>query len=195
MTSKIRKPDLNAPRFRPKRTSLLNEAFYTRFKKKYPQYKDVSNKLLKSVIVGFNKKLWETVIEYRDGVELPENIGYIFIGTCNPAKKNNPDYIKSLKYNQQVSHRNFASDNHLAKIFYTNFNNKYRLVDREIWQFKGERDFTRAVGREYPENWKKYIRVEPYMLINELYKKRMFRNNYIKEVSELTKDYNEFDLN
>lgn len=195
MTNQIRQPDLNAPRFRPTRTSLLNEKFVLQFKAKYPQYKDIPNADIKSILVRFNNKLWEEVIKYRDGVELPQNLGYIFIGTCEPAKKFNQDYIASLKYNKQLSHRNFASDNYLAKIFYTNFSNKYRLVDREIWQFKGERNFTRAVGKHYPENWKNYIKVENYTYINELYKKRRFKERSIQEVSKLIDNYNEFDLN
>jgi hypothetical protein len=68
-------------------------------------------------------------------------------------------------------------------------------MDREIWQFKGARDFTRSVAKHYPENWKKYVKVENYMLINELFKKRNFKDRYIKEVAELTIEYNEFDLN
>lgn len=195
MNNKVKKPDLKAPRFRPTRKGLLNEKFCKKFKDKYPQYKDIPDAQIKSILLRFNIKLWEEAITYRDGVELPENLGYIFIGTCNPAKKQNTDYVNSLKYDMQVSHRNFSSDNYLAKIFYTNFSNKYRLMDREIWQFKGARDFTRSVAKNYPENWKKYIKVENYMLINELFKKRTFKNKCIAEVAELTIEYNEFDLN
>ena len=78
MTNYFKKPDLNAPRFRAKRTSILNESLYLKFKEKYPQYKDISNSTLKSIIVTFNKRIWENAIGNRDGTELPEVLGYIY---------------------------------------------------------------------------------------------------------------------
>jgi hypothetical protein len=194
MTNYFKKPDLNAPRFRAKRTSILNESLYLKFKEKYPQYKDISNSTLKSIIVTFNKRIWENAIGNRDGTELPEELGYIFIGTCMPPKKYNVDYIKSKELNQNVKHRNFESDNFIAKIFYTNFISKYRLQDRELWQFKGERDFTRAVAKHYPENWKKYVQVENFTAINVLFKNKKYKQQMLANTEFHTKDYNEFEL-
>ena len=111
-----------------------------------------------------------------------------------PPKKYNVDYIKSKELNQNVKHRNFESDNFIAKIFYTNFISKYRLQDRELWQFKGEREFTRAVAKHYPENWKKYVQVENFTAINVLFKNKKYKHQMLANTEFHTKDYNEFEL-
>ena len=48
-------------------------------------YSSVSNDKLK-VIKSFNGKVWEGVIDNRNGIELPESLGYLFIGSCPPSK-------------------------------------------------------------------------------------------------------------
>jgi hypothetical protein len=194
MTREPRQPNLKAPRFRKTIKSLLNEDFCKRFINKHPQYKHLPFSTLKSVIIRYNTKLWEEAINLRDGVELPEELGHIFIGTCMPAIKENIDYVATTKYNKIIKHRNFESDNYIAKIFYTNYGNKYRLSDKELWEFKGIRNFTRTVAKEYPANWKKYIQVENYMVINKVIKQLQYREYYSKKNISDTIDYNEFDL-
>ena len=71
----FRKPDLNAPRYRPKVYNVLSQDLLTQFKEKYPKYKDLSYQVFKDVIKKANEVLWNTVIENRDGVELPESLG------------------------------------------------------------------------------------------------------------------------
>ena len=88
----FREPDLSAPRFRPEVYSILNKTFFDSFRNKFPKYKDLENKDLKNIIKSFNEYLYNTVIETRDGVQLPESIGWIFIGTCQTSKKENVDY-------------------------------------------------------------------------------------------------------
>lgn len=194
MKNQIKQPDLNAPRFRPTRLSLFTPAFYKEFRKKYPQHKDVPNSTLRGIILSHSIKMWETVIDERDGIELPENMGNVFIGTCNPPRAHNTDYAVSLKYNTRLRHRNFESDNYVAKIFYTNYAPKYKFKDRDLWQFKGVRDFTRKVSETYPENWKKYIQVENFQKINKLFATHGTKNYFARCLEKDIKDYNEFDL-
>ena len=52
------------------------------FKEKKPLYSDIDNVKLKKIIKLYNIKSLEAVIENRDGVELPDSLGYLFIGTC-----------------------------------------------------------------------------------------------------------------
>ena len=68
------KPDLNAPRFRPKRYNLLNVNFCNKIKEKNENCKDLTNNQIKEVIKTFNNNIWESVIEKRDGVELLEQL-------------------------------------------------------------------------------------------------------------------------
>ena len=191
---KLNTPDLTAPRFRPTRLSLMNKEFFKKFYDKYPQYIDIDEDTLKKIISSFNKKIWQEVIENRDGVELPKNLGFLFVGTCLPPKKHNTDYDTSVKYEKKIMHKNFESDGYVAKIFYTNYASKYKFKSRELWQFKGHRDFTRAVSKAYPENWKKYVQVENFQLINKLFKKSKTKLYFAEKTENALPDYNEFDM-
>ena len=103
MVNNFKAPNLKAPRFRPKRITLLNKNTYNEFKERYPMFKNIADSTLKEIIKVFNKKIWEGVIENRDGIELPNSLGYLFIGTCKAAKTVNINYALSKKNVKQIS--------------------------------------------------------------------------------------------
>lgn len=154
---KFNKPDLNAPRYRPTKLNLTNKEFYDQFITQHPKHSKLSVDEFKNVIKTFNGLIWDKVIEQRDGVELPEQLGYIFIGSCPRRKKESVDYKKSAYYGQCIENQNWESDNYMAKIFYTNFETKYKFKNNDLWGFTGVRDFKRSVSHTYPKEWKKYI--------------------------------------
>jgi len=195
MLQEIKKADLNAPRYRPNRLSVLDRRFYSEFKKKYPEYKSLPNTEITKIIYAFNELIAENIITNRDGVELPEGLGYCFIGTCRPAKKQNTDFYTSKIYNKRIKHRNFESDNYLAKIFYSNYANKYKYKYRELWQFKGNKDLRSKIAASYPDNWKTYVQVESFEMINKLYKKHIARTFFQNKLETDLLNYNEFDMN
>ena len=92
MINNFKKPNLNAPRYREKRLGLLNEETFKEFKDKKPLYSDIDNVKLKKIIKLYNTNLWKAVIENRDGVELPDSLGYMFIGKCKASKSVNTNY-------------------------------------------------------------------------------------------------------
>ena len=59
---------------------------------------NIDNNKFKKIINLFNERIWKEVIENRDGVELPDSLGYIFIGTCPAAKSVNMimHYLKNM---------------------------------------------------------------------------------------------------
>ena len=171
MISNFKAPNLNAPRYRKKVFSLLNMEFIKEFKDKYPAYSNIDNKKLKNIIKLYNKKLWEEVIDNRNGVELPDSLGYLFIGTCPAAKSVNTNYALSRQYGKVLQNRNFETDGKIAKIFYTNYSTKYRFKNRELWQFKAVRQFKRTVAKTYPEKWTKYIVMKNKNRVADMYKK------------------------
>ena len=57
------------------------------------------------------------MIRNRNGIELPQGLGNLFMATCSPAKSKNIDYAKSLEYGVEAKHKNWDSDNNLMKIF------------------------------------------------------------------------------
>jgi hypothetical protein len=180
MTDKFKQPDLNAPRFREKRIGFLNANTIKEFKDKYPLYEKIDNNKLKSIIRRYNEGLWNGVIEFRDGVELPNSLGYLFIGTCSPAKykKQNIDFGKSNEYGKILKNQNWETDGNIGKIFYTNSSAKYRFKNRELWKFEACRNFKRSVAKKYPEDWTKYIIVQNRYKISHLYKAEKISDNY-----------------
>jgi len=188
MINNFKKPDLSAPRFRNKRLGLLNSKIIGEFKEKYPAYNGIDNSKLKKIIKLYNKNLWQGVIEHRDGVELPNSLGYLFIGTCPPPKNVNTNYALSKEYGKVLQNKNWETDGNIAKIFYTNWSSKYRFRNRELWRFEAVRDFKRTVAKEYPENWTKYIFMKNKFRVANMY-------SYTKKDDEqVLNDYNEFEM-
>jgi hypothetical protein len=195
MENKIFKgPDVKGKRYREKIHHILTDEFYKNFKEKYPKYKDINQKDLRKICIAFHTLFLETVIDNRDGVQLPEGLGSIFIGTCQSTKKKNIDFGKSIKYGVVVTNSNWETDNKLGKIFYTNYATKYNFVNRECWEFKGCRTFKRTVAKVYSTNWPIYIQVEPTKNIRKMFTKSR-QSDYLKAVqNDKLKTYNEFDI-
>ena len=194
MPKQYKKPDLKAPRFRPKKLNLTNKEFYDRFIEENPKHSSLTVEQFKSVIHTFNGCIWDGVIKERDGIQLPEQLGYIFIGTCPKKVKDNIDFYKSAEYGVKIQNRNWESDQYIAKIFYTNFETKYRFRNHDLWGFKGVRDFTRAVGQAYPKEWKKYLQVDNLTKVSRVFRMEKEKHNKVQEVIDLLKDYDEFNL-
>ena len=171
MINNFKKPNLNAPRYREKVLGLLNAELINEFKDKNPIYSNIDNDKLKNIIKLFNGRIWKEVIKNRDGVELPDSLGYIFIGTCPAAKTVNTNYALSKEYGKVLQNKNWETDGNVAKIFYTNYSTKYRFKNRELWQFTAVRQFKRAVASEYPKKWTRYIKMENKKRVADMYKK------------------------
>jgi hypothetical protein len=190
----FKKPNVKASRYRPEVITLLNKEFFENFKKAYPKYKNLDNKLLRKIIKRFNQIVYQTVIDTRDGVQLPEQLGWLFIGTCQRSKKDNIDYAKSKKYGVKVTNNNWETDGKLAKIFFTNYAPKHKMKNREFWGFTACREFKRSVAKTYPENWNIYVPVLSKAKIDKVYNSIMYKD-YLNKVEKTTlKTYNEFEL-
>jgi hypothetical protein len=190
----FKKPDVTAPRFRPETKNVLSKEFFNLFKEKYPKYKEIDNKELRKIIKKFNQVVFQSVIENRDGVQLPEQIGWLFIGTCQQSKKENVDYAKSLKYGVRVTNKNWDSDGKLAKIFFSNHALKHKIKNREFWSFVACREFKRSVAKSYPENWQMYVEVSPKIKLQWAYSRTVYKDLQNKKTANTLQNYNEFDL-
>jgi len=190
----INKPDLNKPRFRNKAYTITDDNFYKSFKDKYPRYKDVDVRTIQSVIKTFNETVFQTVIDNRDGVALPESLGWLFIGTCEYLGDRNVNFAKSIQYGVKVLNKNWDTDGKLAKIFYSTIAPKIKMLNREYWGLNSCRKFTRAVSKSYSENWSKYIQVVASQRIKSEYTKNVYKNMMSARNKESLKTYNEFEL-
>jgi hypothetical protein len=166
----FKKPDLSAPRFRGKTTNLLNKKMHDAFIKKYPKYEGLELSQFKKIVSTYNGLIQDAVIDNRDGVKLPESLGYVLITKCNRPKKANTDYIASAKYGKVVNHANWDSDNYLAKICYTNYSLKYRFSDRELWSFVPVKQFKSAVAGSFPKRYNEYIHLTENIKLYNLFK-------------------------
>lgn len=190
----MKSPDRKAPRCRETYKTLLNSDLLKAFKKKYPEYTELSLQDFKEIIMAFNHNIAEGVIENRNGVELPEGLGFIFMGTCQPAKKKNIDYKKSIEFGVEVIYRNWDSDNHLLKIFYTNYSSRYPFKNKEVWVFKAVRQFRVAASHAYRDNWAKYIKVDPDKKVTALFKQNL-KKQYGKTLKLIIpEEYDEFKM-
>ena len=190
-----KKPDLNAPRYRPSKLNFTNITFYNKFIEEHPNYAFLTYDKFKEVIKTFNGKIWETAIQDRDGIELPEQLGFIFIGTCPRTNKENVDRKKSEHYGKVIQNQNWESDQNIAKIFYTNYIPKYRFRNHKLWQFVGVRDFKRTVARVYPTDWKKYVVVDSKEKINQRFRIQKEVDDKKIETEIMLENYDEFNLN
>ena len=65
----FKKPNLNAPRFRPEVKSILEKKFFEEFKTKHPQYKNILDAEIRKMIKEFNRFIYQKVVNSRDGVQ------------------------------------------------------------------------------------------------------------------------------
>ena len=154
--TKFNKPNLNAPRFKKKRESMLNNKFYQELKSKYPECKNLDKREIREIVEAFNKEVVETIVTDRNGFELPEGLGYLFIGAVKIKKKKVVDYKNSLEHGVLITHKNWDTDGYVGKIVYTNYKAKYRFKNAQIWGFSACRNFRRYVSKEFKERWNTY---------------------------------------
>lgn len=188
------KPNIHSLRCRRSFKSVLDRDLLKAFKKKYPEYKSLTLVDFKNIVKKFNGNIRQGVLEHRNGVELPEGLGFIFIGTCPATKKRVIDFKRSAELGVSVTHKNWESDNHLMKIFYTNYPTKYPFHNKHLWLFKPVKQFRHAASIEYKNNYSKYIEVSPHLRISTIFDKYRKRD-YIRNTKPIIpEDYNEFKL-
>jgi hypothetical protein len=187
------KRNLNRPRFRaPRLNTTSSEWLNDIMSSSDCLVKDQD--LIKKIIVETNKAIRDVIIDTRDGIELPEQLGYMFLGTCQPKIRKNVDFKTTDHYLKVIQHRNWESDNYLAKIFYTNYETKYKFKFHELWGFKASREFTRKVGTEYPKNWKMYMQIDHTLKVSRLYRLYLRDVNRAVIDKERLEDYNPLEL-
>lgn len=190
----IAKPNLNGPRFRKTYMSILNVATFKAFKEKYPEYKELTFAEFKKIIMTFNANICNGIIENRNGMELPDGLGFLFIGTCPAAKKSTIDFKASIDSGMTVMHKNWDSDNHLMKIFYTNRPTKYPFSNKQVWAFTCVKQFKKKASEAYRENFTKYIEVSPYKKISTMFD-RYRKKQYVRNLKPVIPEgYDEFKL-
>ena len=100
---------------------------------------------------------------------------------------------QTLTYTVSPKYKIHEGDGTLVEGIST-YETKYKFKFNELWGFKACRNFTKEVGRKYPENWKKYIQVDHTLKIASLYRSAMYQDE-IKELDEYRlENYNPLEL-
>ena len=193
MSNVFNKPDLKAKRYGKKSCAINIPALVTAFKKKHPQY---NTKLSQSkyrseyakIIDQFTLYMKNKVLETRDGVELPEGLGYIMI-TSHKTKKKLLNKKQSEIHGIKIYETNLHTDSFRAKISYTNDKMKYRLSNRDMWGFEAARTFKREVSKVFRENWTLFARTDNNRLCRVI-----DRNIKSAPLFDPETTYNEFDI-
>lgn len=176
-----KKPDVNAPRYRRGWLDVLGSELYDKFKAANPEI-EIDYKTFKTIIRTFNRKIVEKVLEHRDGVEFPGQLGYLFIGTCPKTKM--ADHVTSSEYDRKIHFTNYDSNQYICKIFYSNYGTKYKFSNRELWYFVPGRKFKRAASAVFIKNWNRFIKVSPFSKVSGL-----FRSQGVKSIKVAKHDY------
>ena len=188
------KHNLNESRYRKDQYEVISKTFLKEAREKFPKLKTISDVDIRNIIHGFNKEIKNAIIDNRDGVELPESLGYLMIVSCQPKNNNAVDYAKSKKYGVTVYHKNWDTDGRLGKIIYSNASVKYKVRDREIWGFAPSRDFSREVSKVFRKNWMNYIEIANDEWVSKLIDQQNSKKEYRKKYMEnVVKTYNEFE--
>jgi hypothetical protein len=181
MLRDFQRPDLKAPRFRPCSHQLLNKTFCQKLRKMHKDLSALSDNDIKEIIQTCSQVIRDKVIALRDGVELPEQLGFLFIGSTPATKKRNIDYKKSIELGKEVRHKNWETDELTGKIFYTNYGSKYRFKYHGAWRFTPVRQFKRTVAKEYPLDFTRYVKIDRNMHVSTMFRKKSTRLNENKK--------------
>lgn len=175
-SDKFLKADLSAPRYRTVKRGLAGKPLYASFYKKHPDLKGViSNIQYREIVKEFNKEIMEAVCENRDGVELPESLGFLFIGAIKYTRSQKAiDYTKSRELNKTVYHKNWDTDMKIGKLIFTMLPAKYKMKDGNMWAFKASRKFSRMVSKNFKFNYERYMDIT-HQRISHLFKETHVR--------------------
>lgn len=177
------KPDLHKPRVRRTVKKILNIKFYRRF---YKQHKalNLTKKDIRNIIFTFHGLCTDSIANTRDGIELPEQLGYIFLGSCK--KKEKPvDEKKSMEYNIQLNQLNWDSNGWLCKVSYTNFASKYRFKNAHLWAFQSSKVLKTKVSHAYRKDYKKYVIIDNFKKLNHIFRLAKMK---LKDILKNNKD-------
>jgi nucleoid DNA-binding protein len=186
------KPDFSKPRYRPKRLELDGKEFYKALVEKIPNAANIPHTDIKKLIKQFNETVLQNIVDNREGVELPQGLGYIFIGSCK-IKKECVDYGKSIKYGVKVTHKNWNTEGYASKIFYSNCTVKYKIPDNNMWIFKAARKLKKEASKAFSENWNKYVHIDPGTRLSKYISVGKTIERLKRKTQERLQTYNEFE--
>lgn len=191
MSNVFNKPNRKAKRIKKTSFCVSMRSVFVKVRDKYPQYKHkVTETECRDVINNFTFYMKNKILENRDGIELPENLGYIMI-TAFKSKKKLLNKKESEKHGIKIYETNLSTDGFKAKILYSNDKMKFKLANRDVWSFRGTSILRKEVSHIFKENWKSFIQLNMIKKISYA-----IEGNNIKHIPLFDPEstYNEFDI-
>lgn len=174
--------------------------FVRGFFKEFPQHLDHKPKQPGSfseftkIIKQFHDDFTDAVVQNRDGAELPLKMGKVFVVAFKSKKS--PVNFSNYKTKGEISnHTNNHTDGWVAKIVYSNHDNKYRLKDKCIWELKRDVAFKKKVSEHFSKNYMMYM-ISPdkrKIFYDDL--ECIIRDEKNARIERFLKNYDEFNVN
>lgn len=152
-------PNVNKPRVKRKATRIMDVASLREFKKQYPEHKNITLTEFNAILRQFNTNIVENVSIDRNGISLPELIGQVLVMSFPRSKKKKAiNFGESNKTGVKTYHRNWNTDDRMAKIVY--FTGSHSIRYSHLWGFTATRSFKLKVSEIYKKLWAKFIYVD-----------------------------------
>lgn len=167
-----------------------------RFFRLFPQWAHFETKSMKDcsiIIREFHNDFIQAVAEERYGVELPLNMGKLFV----ISYKSRP-YMNFTNFGKEGEISKFTNnhtDGHACKIVYQNSDRRYQIKDKKLWNFEPEAKFRKIVSKEFAKNHTKYIFSPNRSKINDNNLKNIYQNNENRKIDKFLLTYDEFKMN
>ena len=183
----------NLPRARVEYTGALNKKFCHLIRKNNHSMKDYSNPMIRDIARSYNEKVKDYIMENRDGVELAQSLGRLFIVSYK-SKAKYKDQKSSKEEGREVYFKNPETEGMNCKIMHTVYRQKYVFLNSRLYGFKAMQQFSRKVSGFYRDNYKKYIFLNDIRKFQELDNKLRYKEMFEQERIDKLKTYNEFEL-
>lgn len=174
------------PKYYKRKNIFPNKSTFKSFREKYPEYKNISDKMLNDIMMEYGKGFCDLVMNNREGASFPELLGAVFVG-CMKTNKNVKSFSR-FENDTNVKFSNMDTDGKLMKIFYSAQTSKIPFLHYKCWSFKMNKIPRRMISKKFKENWNKYIDTTN-LKVNDFF---VNRKNKLVQIKE--KEYNEIDL-
>jgi len=170
-----KEPDRHSKRFRNNKIDAISQEFFNNFMKTHPDFA-FSTVDIRRILKTFHELCNKIIAETRDGLELPEQLGYIVLGKQRIRDVDEIiDSKLTMKYHKKILHSNWEENQWFCKIYYTNFANKYRFKNSALWGFQASRKLKQNVSKAFKKNPTTYIYLDNYGKVNKIFREAKLR--------------------
>ena len=173
------------------KTKLLTYRFFVQF----PHWKQFDTGKIKdfsTIIKEFHKDLIKAVVTTRQGVELPLRMGKLMV----ISYRSNRSYPNFRMYRTGVitNYSNNHTDGLKCKLMYTNYERRYRVKDKYLWEFVPEAGFKKEISKAFVQNYNMYVN-NPIRSISTLGSEYKLKDEIEARIAKFLLTYDEFAMN